>query len=922
MACSPSVAAVIKVIQFNLQRCHTFDAAGNQTGSSVSDASSVIGHFTPDLVSLNEIEENQATQIGQALGMNVYFGRYESSSATGVAILSRTAILSSTHHRVPNYTPDTFLCLEISTKIDQQTVHFFSTHPRFNDNAVKPVQMIAMMNLLSVNTGCRILSGDFNDMDDRPNSYSRLGYINLLTGGSHGSILPSIPKLYDLQRKCGDETQTKNNPPYFGPASDWNAPYNSANTISQWAPRVRIDHIFVSPEFYLADIRNHCRAIDTMSLLQQLDPSGTARYIGDHRPLYAEITLPKPAIQLTLYPNFPLLVLPLGESYDLKVGGVDTDGSVVSLFTTDVAQPAGDPTRTGHLKPLVSWSATGEVVSLERLNEPVSYDPYLKYDRPFYNTIRVHADALGKATITASTSMASRAIEVKVIPRGSVYEYNEDQAKTVTVAPSGADFKSVKAAVDSFNTGGSNFNGTAPKTILITKSAVYLETASLQLKADGEWNIRCSATAGAATLVIPSPNNVNQGLIEAGDGIAPYDDGLAGSVHLENLIILPAQVAGSGIRSVNCKGIIADNNSTGMLSLSLKNVLISANNGSNTPASDGSYAANPNYTMIQSDGLRMLSGVDSLSVERTTITHVGGAGVNDNGDIIGPPDTERVIGAGCRFSYNLGNGYTVSGGDLTRIDGKRDSPVWFDHNQGSGLRFNSSINHIGNVAYAYFVSNGDPANVTSASGLHLVGTMPLDGAVFRKCIFAFNGSGPTAENVLWGNLSINNSQNGTFTFSDCTLIDAKADHSALALCNNTAGDTHLSFRDCIFAGGGGGGSDDILYTAEEGGSIVLDHCALVTSGENALDTARADDSTNGITKVGSGPGFTMNGIVHQDPEFASLDSSTQSFLSIRAQSYLGASSTGGILTGAGEYLGQSSTQSWHLYSRLNENIVR
>jgi hypothetical protein len=477
-------------------------------------------------------------------------------------------------------------------------------------------------------------------------------------------------------------------------------------------------------------------------------------------------------------------------------------------------------------------------------------------------------------------------------------------AQTVTVAPTGGDYVNVKSAVDSFNTGGTNFGDSAPNVILV-KAGTYIESAPIRLTAAGAWTIKC--TSGTATLVVPAPGSVDQGLIATADTVSPFDDGINGSIRIENITLLPASEPGTGIRTALGKGFIFENASStiatvdNILSVTMKNVFVGPNNGANLPVTDGLTSATGSFTALASNGLRFLGGVDNLFLEKVTVTHCGEDGVSDNGDIGTAVATTRTIGPNCRFTFNNGNGWYLSGGDLTAIDGTETSPVLFLNNLGSGLRFNSSVNDIGDVNYTVFMSNSVTSDSRDASGVHFVGARQTAGKQFYKCLFAFNGSGT---GVGFGNISAQNSQSSTVTLRQCTFFDAALNQPTITQLDSSTGVFNMKFIDCVIAGVGTAGSQDYIRSSENDSTMTFDHCAVVTSGPNCLDTnVSGVDPDTASYYSGTGPGgIVFVNTIRSNPLFASTDPTSSLFLDVQSASYLSASSTGGPLSGSQDFV--------------------
>lgn len=489
-------------------------------------------------------------------------------------------------------------------------------------------------------------------------------------------------------------------------------------------------------------------------------------------------------------------------------------------------------------------------------------------------------------------------------------------AQVVTVAPSGANFTTVKAAVDSFAPGGPNNGNAADNVITIVQGGVYVEdiagdpytTGVLNLSENENYTIRCTDTNLSATIV------GSGGATAGGTALIGFPQTSVGkTLTLENLILLPAfkPDEGTSPNTQSGEAVRVDHRAGHDGGLIAKDILISANNGSNAPASNGTAAATGHYTRFGGSGIRMLGGANRLNLENVTATHCT-TGVWDNGDVEIPGTHTRVIGPGCRFSFNTSVGYNQGAAGLTGVNGTADRPVVVANNGGQGFWINASPNFLyGDMNYMHIINNKDQTGDTaSVSGLHFVATQMPNNSRFYKCIIAGNGSGTTA----WGNVSANNSQDTTIRFNDCTIFDAAYDQPAITISNNTGASAHTNFvfTDCIIAGAG----DYILFNEVSSG-LTITNSATVTAGPHAMDTAHVGltDTANAIQGPASGPGVTVTNTIHDDPQFVSTTYGDANYLAVTNSAYSAASSTGGPLSGGSTYQGQvsSAVADWSLF---------
>lgn len=415
----------IRVATYNIQTGRIFSSTGDQIETNITKVVEVIRDLDVDFIGLEEVRgQSQAQQIANQLGFNYAYGpALTGLSPLGNAILTPHPIIQSQNHLLPFEDWQQRAAIEILSEVDGVRIRMFATHLTFNNYSDKDDQIMALMDLISSRTEPCILVGDFNDMDNRPNSYSGSGFINLITGSGHGTILPSAPKMFDFHRKCADMDQVRNDPPYYSLKTDWDPPHRDANTVSQWEPRVRIDHIFVSPEFSLDYPGNSARAIDTSEIMNRLHPAAPKQYVSDHRPVVATMLIPRPPVELFLNAQQGPTVLTVGESRTIYVGGIDAKGNAVSLLRSDSSAPTGDPTRTARMIPGVTWTYTGSGLSLQNVDPLLGYDPFIRGHRPTSAAVRVTATNPGNGVLLVRIGNVQKTLNITVLSEGERYTY-------------------------------------------------------------------------------------------------------------------------------------------------------------------------------------------------------------------------------------------------------------------------------------------------------------------------------------------------------------------------------------------------------------------------------------------------------------------------------------------------------------------
>jgi endonuclease/exonuclease/phosphatase family metal-dependent hydrolase len=404
----------IKIMHWNIEGGMLHDAKGKDLNEDISAVAKIIKCLDPDMVSLVEVHNQaMAKKIADLAGM-YYTYQYAIPQLQGNAILSKYPIEKTIKHHLPWKEWEQRICLDAQINVSGQKVHFYSTHLTFNGKKDKEGQVIELLNILKKESAPRILCGDFNDMDNRPNWYSNTGYINLFTGSTVGTIQPSAPKLYDFQRKCSIPEQVKEKDPCQSLKTDWNPPDTQANTVSQWEPRVRIDHIFLSPDFNLSLPGTYAKAVDTHALIQENNLDINAAYVSDHRPVFGVLTLPQPVAVLKCNPGKKSLKLKVGESATLQIQGEDKYHQPVSLWKTDIKTPLNNPSVTGKMASSLQWKADTTLLEITHPDLLAHYNPLVKKDLLVGDTLQVKALRPGKAVLTISSGAAHNDIPIEI----------------------------------------------------------------------------------------------------------------------------------------------------------------------------------------------------------------------------------------------------------------------------------------------------------------------------------------------------------------------------------------------------------------------------------------------------------------------------------------------------------------------------
>jgi endonuclease/exonuclease/phosphatase family metal-dependent hydrolase len=404
----------LKIMHWNIEGGMLHDAQGKDLNEDISAVAKIIKCLNPDMVSMVEVHNQaMAKKIAELIGMH-YVYEYALPEIQGDAILSKYPIEKTTKHNLPWKEWEQRICIDAQINVSGQKVHFYTTHLTFNGKKDKESQVIELLNIMKKESGPRILCGDFNDMDNRPNWYSNTGYINLFTGSTIGTLQPSAPKLYDFQRKCSIPEQVKEKDPCQSLKTDWNPPDTQANTVSQWDPKVRIDHIFLSPDFNLSFPGTYAKAIDTHALIRENKLDINAAYVSDHRPVFGVVALPQPVAVLKCNPGKQILKLKVGESATLQIQGEDKYHQPVSLWKTDVKTPLNNPSITGRMISSLQWKTDTKMLEITHPDLLAQYNPLVKKDLLVGDALQVKALLPGKAVLTISSGAVQKAIPVEI----------------------------------------------------------------------------------------------------------------------------------------------------------------------------------------------------------------------------------------------------------------------------------------------------------------------------------------------------------------------------------------------------------------------------------------------------------------------------------------------------------------------------
>ncbi|MEH6658439.1 endonuclease/exonuclease/phosphatase family protein [Leeuwenhoekiella marinoflava] len=170
----------LKVLSYNI---HHANPPIYSDSIDVSAIIQVIKNSDADLVALQEVDSNtersglgnQAQQIGDALGMQVFFGKAIDfqNGAYGVAILSRFPIVESKVYKLPSK-PETqgeprVLAMSLIQLPDAHSIWFASTHlDSQKEDTNRLLQIQELLNIMKDKNLPVLVAGDFNAVAKSP----------------------------------------------------------------------------------------------------------------------------------------------------------------------------------------------------------------------------------------------------------------------------------------------------------------------------------------------------------------------------------------------------------------------------------------------------------------------------------------------------------------------------------------------------------------------------------------------------------------------------------------------------------------------------------------------------------------------------------------------------------------------------------
>jgi endonuclease/exonuclease/phosphatase family metal-dependent hydrolase len=167
-------ATLLRVMTYNIHH-----ALGKDGNLNLSRIASVISAANPDVVSLQEVDNNvprsnnvlQMQQLGQLTGMQHYFGKARNLDGggygNGVLVRNGIGVVSTTNHQLPNpdgVEPRAVVEMNLSVDDNANTTEFkfFATHLMHDSPSGRIDSMHFINGLVSGSTTPAILAGDMN----------------------------------------------------------------------------------------------------------------------------------------------------------------------------------------------------------------------------------------------------------------------------------------------------------------------------------------------------------------------------------------------------------------------------------------------------------------------------------------------------------------------------------------------------------------------------------------------------------------------------------------------------------------------------------------------------------------------------------------------------------------------------------------
>lgn len=451
-------------------------------------------------------------------------------------------------------------------------------------------------------------------------------------------------------------------------------------------------------------------------------------------------------------------------------------------------------------------------------------------------------------------------------------------AQTRTVAATGADHTTIADALAWFATGS---NDTAdPNVINITDAGIYDEAISITRP----MTLQGTGSSRPVIAARPGPTQVS-GDTGGADGLV-ITLATAGNVVLKDLIIIPSRNAAIADDLLRSGGAVETN-------ITLDNVLLAPNNGSDAPVSvDGLTAVSLTGATVNGDDGAFLTATatSTIILRNTVITHFQNPSTGDDGLVLSAAALVHIQ-EGCTFSYNGRLGIQANGAAF-RIDpaaGRRVAVIgnqgfagiWFAgggatertirnavilNNGGDGIEIQNHNNPVFTLSDSIIAGNtGDGIQISSTAGTVSPATTPAIN--IDKVTIAGNTAAPI------------------------NLIAAPG--------SGTAAVASAAITNSIIIGGGAPAS-----------SIIHNNTGAVSVSFSAV----RNSTTNGTGAAN----VTLASVISDDPGFTATtgDPFAAAFYQVNTAAYGGAGTSNSPLAGGSNYAGPipSSAKTWEIYN--------
>lgn len=397
--------------------------------------------------------------------------------------------------------------------------------------------------------------------------------------------------------------------------------------------------------------------------------------------------------------------------------------------------------------------------------------------------------------------------------------------------------------------------------------------------------------------VIAMKGLASQPLFGPGDGIYLGGDGLSGgdmAITLSNFILVP-HTDGSVIDDA----ISISPRSGFQLNLTMENILIAPNNGSNAPLAstvwDDPDLSAPGVVRIPDDGIYLMAdpafgGYQGIvNADLTNVVIIGPGGANVTGEAIVCYAGDGIINAtGIGISYSVRTGAQIANNTTWNVTGTRTNPGWITRkNSLNGITFfdgKISMDHVIAVENTVGGIRADTDGVQSIDITNSLFANNLDDGFY---------------------VSAATFQPMTYSVKNTTFFangNASADAANVTIGSAVTSGLVLDVTDCVM----GGPTRGLLNLSATGGVLNVANCGLPTTGADALAEVIGANSVGPVNITSS---------INDDPDFVNPVSNpvAPDSFNILGGAYATASSTNGALNGWGDGPPAAEITDWAVY---------